>query len=208
MPDLAALQKKLGYKFKDENLLKRALTHSSVSHDNCNEQLEFLGDSVIQLVVTYYLYLSGGDEGEMTAARQKIVSHAPLKQVSQSLGLPEALSYSGTLGSKALSSVYEAVAGAIYCDGGMTAAEKFIKGTLIAMHAQAPENYKGELQEFAQGKKGGLPSYKTKQCGGEPHSPEFCCELTVCGQTFTASGASKAKAEQRAAKSALEYLKK
>ncbi|MCD7728957.1 MAG: ribonuclease III, partial [Clostridia bacterium] len=158
---ITALQQKLGYTFKDISLLERALTHSSVSQDNNNELLEFLGDSVIQLVVTYEIYKQGGTEGDMTEARQRLVSHTPLKQASLSLGLPSLLQYSGSLGSKALSSVYEAVAGAIYCDGGIAEAEKFVKNTLLAIHAQAPENYKGELQEFVQADGGTLPSYKT-----------------------------------------------
>ncbi|MCD8041224.1 MAG: putative dsRNA-binding protein [Clostridia bacterium] len=208
MDGLTALQQKLGYTFKDINLLKRAITHSSASHTENNEQLEFLGDSVIQLAVTYKIYLEGGTEGEMTAKRQKLVSRAPLEQVSNSLGLPAMLSYSGSLGSKAISSVYEAVTGAIYCDGGYAAAEEFICRTLLAMHASAPENYKGNLQELVQGKGEPLPVYNTKQCGGEPHLPQFCCELTVSGKTFTSVGTSKAAAEQNAAHTALTYLNK
>ncbi len=126
--DFALLERRLGYKFKDKGLLKRALTHSSASRKENYEELEFLGDSVIQLAVTRALYEAGGNEGEMTARRQQLVSHAPLKKVSASLGLPDFM-IKGVpdAGEKALSSVYEAVAGAIFADGGLCRSGKFCK---------------------------------------------------------------------------------
>ena len=96
----------LGYTFKDKKLLVRALTHSSASHTENYEQLEFLGDSVIQLIVTKELYLDGGTEGEMTAQRQKLVSRWPLKTASESLGLTDCIIKGvANVGEKALSSV-------------------------------------------------------------------------------------------------------
>ena len=203
---LTALQKRLGYSFKDSSLLLRALTHSSASAQN-NEQLEFLGDSVIQLAVTAFLYAQGGDEGGMTARRQQLVSHEPLKAVSEELGLPSAMIKSGAdIGKKAYSSVYEAVAGAIFLDGGYAAAEDFVRRTLLKAHAAAPRNFKGELQELLQSRRAPLPEYVTVRTGGTANAPGFTCTLTAGGMTFTGEGGSKAEAEKRAAEAALGRL--
>ncbi len=201
------LEKKLGYTFKDKKLLERALTHSSASGADNYEQLEFLGDSVIQLIVTARLYSEGGTEGQMTARRQKLVSHEPLKCASEELGLPSCI-IKGVpdVGEKPLSSVYESVCGAIFADGGYAAAEKFINRTLLAAHVSAPRNYKGELQEYVQSKGEQLPSYRTRLQGGTPDKPDFVCDVAVCGKSFSGRGKSKGEAERRAAKSALDCL--
>ena len=206
--DIAAAERAIGYKFKDNRLLTRALTHSSASRTDNYEKLEFLGDSVIQLAVTKWLYANGGDEGEMTAERQRLVSHWPLKRASEALGLTNYIICVGDVGEKALSSVYEAVAGAIFADGGFAAAERFIKRTLISAHLSAPKNYKGELQEYVQSKGAPLPEYRTERSGGTANSPQFVCNLLVCGKSFSGTGKSKSEAEKRAAKSALEAMVK
>lgn len=203
---LTDLQRRLGYSFKDSTLLLRALTHSSASAEN-NEQLEFLGDSVIQLAVTAFLYAQGGDEGDMTARRQQLVSHEPLKSVAEELGLPAMIiKANADIGKKAYSSVYEAVVGAIFSDGGYAAAEQFVRRTLLKAHAAAPENYKGKLQELLQSRRLPLPQYNTVRTGGTPNAPGFTCTLTACGMTFFGSGGSKAEAEKNAARAALEKL--
>ena len=205
----ASLERELGYRFKNKQLLKRALTHSSASQRENYEQLEFLGDAVIQLVVTSHLYGEGGSEGEMTMRRQKLVSHAPLKCASEELDLPSFIVKGvADVGEKALSSVYEAVCGAIFCDGGYAAAEKFVNRTLLAAHVSAPRNSKGELQEYVQGKGQKLPEYSTRRTGGTENKPEFSSEVSVCGRTFFGEGKSKSEAERLAAKSALDGLKK
>lgn len=204
---LTALQRRLGYKFKDSSLLVRALTHSSASAESNNEQLEFLGDSVIQLAVTAFLYSQGGDEGEMTARRQQLVSHEPLKAVAEELGLAKMIVKANTdIGKKAYSSVYEAVAGAIFSDGGYAAAEEFVRRTLLKAHTAAPANYKGELQELLQARHAPLPQYNTVRTGGTPNAPGFTCTLIAGGMKFTGSGGSKAEAERNAARAALSKL--
>ena len=193
----ASLERELGYRFKNKQLLKRALTHSSASQRENYEQLEFLGDAVIQLVVTSHLYGEGGSEGEMTMRRQKLVSHAPLKCASEELDLPSFIVKGvADVGEKALSSVYEAVC------------EKFVNRTLLAAHVSAPRNFKGELQEYVQGKGQKLPEYSTRRTGGTENKPEFSSEVSVCGRTFFGEGKSKSEAERLAAKSALDGLKK
>lgn len=206
--ELAALEKKLGYKFRNRELLVRALTHSSASRRENFEQLEFLGDSVIQLIVTDRLYEEGGDEGYMTARRQKLVSHAPLKAASLALGLPDyVVKGVPDIGEKALSSIYESVAGAIFADGGYKSAQKFVAKTLLSAHFLEQENFKGELQEFVQARGEELPQYNTRLCGGTSNKPEFVCDVLVCGKSFSGTGGSKSEAEKHAAKSALQALK-
>ncbi len=206
---IAAVERAIGYEFKDKELLVRALTHSSASHSGSNERLEFLGDAVIQLAVTERLYSTGASEGEMTERRQKLVSHRPLKCAAERLGLTEAI-IKGVpdIGKKALSSVYEAVAGAVYAEGGFGAAVRFVARTLLSEDIPAPENFKGELQEYAQGRGMPLPEYDTRRCGGTSNEPLFLCDVLVCGKSFSGTGRSKAEAEKRAAKSAVEALVK
>ncbi len=207
--EFSRLYRKLGYKFRNPALLARALTHSSASHSENNEQLEFLGDSVIQLVVTRSLYAAGGSEGSMTAERQRLVSHAPLKDASRRLGLPDCIiKGSADIGEKALSSVYEAVAGAVFADGGYAAAEKFVLRTLMAAHTEAPENFKGRLQEYLQGRKKERPVYATAQVGGTANRPLFRCVLAADGKYFEGEGGSKAEAERAAAERAICFFEK
>ncbi len=206
--NISKLCKRLGYKFKDTELLMRALTHSSAARGVNNERLEFLGDSVIQLVVTHRLYGGGGNEGDMTADRQRLVSHAPLKEASQRLGLYDFMIKSpGDIGDKAHSSVYEAVAGAVFADGGYAAAEKFIARTLIDVHTAAPRNYKGALQEHMQSEKKQLPAYMTEMIGGTANKPVFRCVLVADGKEFKAEGGSKAEAERKAAEKAMKFFR-
>lgn len=205
--NLGALEGRLGYTFKDRRLLVRALTHASASADENYERLEFLGDSVIQLVVTKWLYSMGGDEGKMTAERQLLVSHAPLKQVAGELGLHDMIIKDAeNVGEKALSSVYESVCGAIFADGGYQAATRFIERTLLGRKMRAPRNVKGELQEYLQQRHESLPDYETRRTGGQEQSPVFECVLTVRGKKYNGSGSSKAEAEKRAAAAALKEL--
>ena len=205
---LGGLENRLGYKFGDKSLLVRALTHASASADDNYEQLEFLGDSVIQLAVTLWLYQKGGTAGKMTAERQLLVSHAPLKQAAAELGLPDCMIKEGeSAGEKALSSVYESVCGAICADGGYEAASKFISRTLLQAHVSAPRNVKGDLQEYLQQRHESLPEYHTRRTGGSADKPEFESEVTVLGRSFIGRGGSKAEAEKRAAAAALNALK-
>ncbi len=201
---LRALEGRLGYAFRDGRLLVRALTHASASGGDNYEELEFLGDSVVQLCVTAWLYKKGGTEGAMTAERQRLVSHEPLKQAAAELGLHGCMISEGPAGEKALSSVYESVCGAIYADGGFAEAEKFVARTLLAAHVSAPRNVKGELQEYVQELHEKLPEYDTRRTGGASDKPVFESRVSVLGRTFSGSGGSKAEAEKRAAAEALK----
>src|ERR1041384_8580154 len=169
MSDLAALQVRLGYTFRDESLLRLSLTHPSIAHEQGvpvqhNQRLEFLGDAVLQLALTRELYekFPGSDEGPLTKARAKLVNRRTLAVHGRELRLGECLILSrgedlhgGRERPSALADTFEALLGAIFLDGGFEAASEFILrefhgavGTLSVIPTL--ENPKGELQELLQ----------------------------------------------------------
>src|ERR1700690_851457 len=139
MSDLAAFQDRLGYKFRDENLLRLALTHPSVAHESGvatahNQRVEFLGDAVLQLVLTRELYekFPASDEGPLTKARAKLVNRRTLAEHARVLGLGAHLILSrgeemhgGRERASALADTYEALLGAVFLDSGFEAARVF-----------------------------------------------------------------------------------
>ena len=169
MSNLAALQARLGYLFRDESLLRLALTHPSIAHEQGapvqhNQRLEFLGDAVLQLALTRELYekFPGFDEGPLTKARAKLVNRRTLAVHGRELGLGGHLILSrgeelhgGRERPSALADTYEALVGAIFLDGGYEAARDFILREFGAAFGELNvipilENPKGELQEFLQ----------------------------------------------------------
>ena len=212
MPELSAAERAIGYRFSDRTLLGRCFVHSSlaeVTGEESNERLEFLGDAVVQLYVTDLLYhASSAREGVLTAMRQNYVSRGAMEAACEALGLMQYLRRTGDvpLHGKTAANLFEAVAGAIFADGGFKAAEKFVKKTLLSAHLKAPINYKGALQEYVQAQGRPLPEYNTRRSGGTPNAPEFVCDVLVCGRSFTGTGGSKGEAEKSAAKSALGSL--
>ena len=141
--DLNSIYKMLSYKFKNENLLIEALSHRSFSAKHnlpSNQRLEFLGDAVIELVTAHALYKNSSDKGEgpLTEARASLVNGSNLAKVSQDLGLGKFLLLAseehlrnGRENPSILADLYEAIAGAIYLDGGIQAVENFIRTTLL-----------------------------------------------------------------------------
>lgn len=206
--NLQTVEEKIGYTFRDRSLLKIALTHSSYANNFGGvsyERMEFLGDSVIQLIVSEVLYASGGDEGAMTAKRQQVVAAEPLERAVKTMHLDEYIyRHGGEVGKKAISSVFESVTAAIYLDGGMEQAKKFVLSHL-AMEGKEV-NYKGELQELLQAK-GKHPVYTFLEKTGEEHDPVFLCQVEADGLSATGAGKNKKQAEQNAAKAVLERLK-
>lgn len=210
------VEKKIGYVFKDETLLIRAFTHSTYAHEHGgedNERLEFLGDSVLQLVVSENLYALADkpNEGEMTARRQKLVSGEALKGAVLRAGLQKYLIYCGkgaeNLGEKTVSSIFESVIAAIYLDGGNEGyknakkfAEKFLDFSLFA-------NYKGDLQEYLQGRGESAPTYTVLKKTGTDNRPEFSVRASASGKCAEGFGGSKKAAEREAAKRLLAILK-
>ncbi len=215
----------IGYKFNDKALLIRALTHSSAIMDNPNltsyERLEYLGDAVLDLLVTTLLYNSYPDksEGWMTKVRASIVSETPLAQVAKSIGLGKYLILGkGTenAGGRELLSILsdsiEAIIGALYIDGGIKTAQDFIipfmERKLIESIKQGKYfDYKTSLQEYMQRNGNVSIKYELINEDGPPHDKTFTSLVTVDGKKMGIGiGKSKKVSQQNAAKTALEGI--
>ena len=227
MADLAELQNRLGYQFRDENLLRLALTHPSVAHETNtptphNQRLEFLGDAVLSLVLTRQLYekFPEADEGLLTKSRAKLVNATALAAHGRALNLGAHLGLSrgeentgGRERASALTDAFEALLGAIFLDGGAGAAQEFIGrefatdfGTLA--ESSGIENPKGELQELLQSKSPKAPQYQFVSASGPDHDRDFECAVLHDGiELARGRGKSKKAAESDAALAALQKLK-
>ena len=227
MSNLAALQARLGYFFRAENLLRLALTHPSIAHEQGapvqhNQRLEFLGDAVLQLVLTRELYekFPGFDEGPLTKARAKLVNRRTLAVHGRELGLGDHLILSrgedlhgGRERPSALADTFEALVGAIFLDGGYEAARDFILRQFGAAFGELNvipmlENPKGELQEFLQARSSEAPQYHVVSSSGPDHDRLFECTVHHVGvELARGSGKSKKSAESEAALAALKKLR-
>ncbi|MDE6504987.1 MAG: hypothetical protein K2L42_03870 [Clostridia bacterium] len=203
--DFSEVEKKLNYVFKDKELLRRALTLSSADNNFNNQSLEFLGDAVLEFIVSEHIFGLASDEGALTKKRAGLVCDNSLETVSRKLGLDGNLikGCGDTKNKKAVPSAYEAVVAAVYLDGGMAAVKNFVNSTLDYNYKDV--NYKGELQELL-AKRGEEAQYLTRDIG-TAKQPEFKTVLTVAGKTFEGFAKSKQQAEKHAAQSALAYLK-
>jgi len=227
MPELSELQSRLGYAFRDEGLLRLALTHPSVAHEQGapapdNQRLEFLGDAVLQLVLTRELYekFPAFDEGPLTKARAKLVNRRTLAEHARPLGLGAHLVLSrgeelngGRERGSALADAFEALLGAIFLDGGFAAAREFILrefGEAFGRLSVLPiiENPKGELQELLQARSPEAPEYRVLSATGPDHDRVFECTVHHGGAELArGSGKSKKAAESDAALAALKKLR-
>lgn len=207
------LSDKLGYKFHDEALLRRALTHAGADSEGSNERLEFLGDRVLALVVSENLYRRYPDEAEGALTRRvhALVRWETCAKVGEEIGLWDhlVLTRSEAAGGRArgpiVGSACEAVIAALYLDGGMEAARRFIERWWEAMFADASadtRDAKTKLQEWAQarGRDSAAPVYILKDQAGPDHAPRFVVQASVKGfEPVTGEGGSKRQAEQDAA---------
>jgi ribonuclease-3 len=222
-----ALQDRLGYVFRDPALLQLALTHPSVAHEHnaaleTNQRLEFLGDAVLQLVLTRELYekFTAFDEGPLTKARAKLVNRRTLAERARHLAIGEHLIVSrgeelhgGRERPSALADTYEALLGAIFLDGGFEAARDFILrefqaafGGLLVIPIL--ENPKGELQELLQSVSPEAPQYHVVSATGPDHDRIFECTVHHAGvELARGQGKSKKAAESEAALAALTRLR-
>ncbi|MFN0137664.1 MAG: ribonuclease III [Phycisphaerae bacterium] len=219
---LETCQKNLSYRFKNIKLLQAALTHSSSADDrkNSNERLEFFGDSVLGLVVCEELFerLPDAQEGELTKIKSAVVSRKICAEVAEELNLPQALLLGQGLDPheqlpKSLAAgVLEAVIGAIYLDGGLAAAKKFILRTMgdhldESCESEHQFNFKSQLQQHAQRTLNATPHYEMLDEKGPDHSKCFEIAVSIGYKQFcSAWGPSKKEAEQKAARLALEEL--
>ncbi len=202
------IESALGYTFKNKNLLQRALTLPSADAKNNNQTLEFFGDAILEFLVSEKIFDENQSEGTLTEIRKGIVSDSALAPVSMRLGLDKAFikGKGDDKNTKAVPSVYEAVVAAIYLDGGMEAAKKFVLSTLDFSKKRESDNFIGELQEYLQGIGKPCPVYKTENIG-TPQNPMQRAEVPVDGKTFSGVAVRVQDAKQKAAKAALEWIK-
>ena len=219
------LENAIGYQFRNITLLQNALSHSSYAnerwHDSLksNERLEFLGDSVLGMLVADYLYRNFPDrpEGELTRMRADMVCEKTLATVANRLNLGKHLLLGkgeeqggGRKRDSILADAVESVIAACYLDGGMDAAKAFVeKFILVNVPLRKLNNadYKTALQELVQQKKNQMIAYRLVGESGPDHDKQFRVELTINGEIVgTGIGSSKKRAEQDAARQALEAL--
>lgn len=203
-----------GYQFKNTDLLKRALTHCSFSKENY-ERLEYLGDSILDFVVGEFLFVhSEESEGSLTKFRSRLVSEANLCKIFDKLNIENEVilgkSYQGELSISIKADMVESIIGAVYLDSNFYKVKKFIVKLLNLNEFKKlqDEDYKSRLQEVLQ-EKGKKVSYRLIAKTGENHNPTFEMGLYIDKKHFlSAVSTSKQRAENLAAKKALEQLKK
>ena len=228
MKDFEVLEKNLGLRFKDKNLLKQAFTHRSYLNENPdfkldhNERLEFLGDAVIELIVTEYLYKEFPEkpEGELTNWRAALVNAKMMTSVAEELGFNDFLLLSrgegkelGKARAYILANTFEALLGALYLDSGFNPCDEFIEKYLLVKLADiiqdgSYKDAKSKFQEEAQERNSITPNYKVMKETGPDHDKIFIVGVYL-GTELVAEGkgSSKQEAEEAAAQLGLEVKK-
>lgn len=234
VPDLDLLESILHYTFQNRALLERAVTHRSWAHEQVapgseeqarqlhNEALEFLGDSVLGLVVAAYLCdaYPAGTEGELSRMKHQLVSAPTLAGASLRLNLGDFLRFGrgeeksgGRRKDALLADVLEALAGAIFVDGGLGAATAFVRHALgeelqkVTPSTAAEADYKTMLQEKLQAERRSAPRYSVVEAVGPPHRRTFHVEVAWDNGSVRAEGRSKKVAEAAAAREALALMR-
>ncbi|MBQ3379238.1 MAG: ribonuclease III [Clostridia bacterium] len=221
------LCEKIGYGFKDISILENALTHSSYANENhakhghSNERLEFLGDSVLSIMVSEYLYKHyyNMPEGELTKIRSNVVCERSLYERAKELDLGAFLylgrgeeATNGRSRTSILADAYEALMGAVYLDGGLSAVRhvfmpRFIEPIKKAATGKSLKDYKTMLQEIVQKNKEEVLSYELKSESGPDHLKVFEVDVMLNNNVFASGrGRSKKEAQQDAARLALVLM--
>ncbi len=226
--DIEKVEKALGYEFKDPFILFRSLKHRSYSQardgniDLSNERLEFLGDSVLNMIVSHYIFKENPtlQEGDLTKLKSILVSKTSAAIAGRNVGLEKYIllsnSEEGAGGRERTSIVadtYEAIIGGIYLDGGLEAAKDFIYKTILSnqsvMLGDEQKNYKSLLLELTQSEKLGHPTYQTISEEGPDHDKVFTVEVFVRGESLgIGKGKNKKTAQQISAKEGLARIQK
>jgi ribonuclease-3 len=229
--ELEPLERRIGYRFKDRGMLEHALTHRSRVHEDAsggvfdNESMEFLGDSVLGFVIAAMLFreFPQHNEGQKSKLKASLVSATALARLGERLGLGEFLilgrgeeKTGGRRKHAIIADCYEALIAAVYLDGGIDPAEKFIAREFASLIDEAKrtgaaasftEDWKSALQEYLQSGGRGLPIYRLAGEVGPDHRKSFVVEVMVEGEAVAkAEGRSKKEAAQAAARAALERL--
>lgn len=219
---ISELEKRIGYKFKDIELLTEALTHKSSKQSKNNERLEFLGDAVLDLIVGEYLYEKFPDvcEGDLSKLRASLVNEKGFEKLAKHIDLGKYIFLSlaeennkGREKASILSNAFEALIGEIYLESGIDKAKDV---SLNLLHEAYPKidlesvfkDYKTTLQELTQATIGETPKYIVAGSSGPDHQKEFIIAVEVGDKEIAkAKGKSKKEAQQIAAKLAIEVLK-
>ncbi len=229
--ELEPLERRIGYRFKDLGMLEHALTHRSRVHEDAsggvfdNESMEFLGDSVLGFVIAAMLFreFPQHNEGQKSKLKASLVSAAALARLGEHLSLGDFLilgrgeeKTGGRHKHAIIADCYEALIAAIYLDGGIEAAERFIAREFASLIEEAKrtgaaasftDDWKSALQEYLQSGGRGLPVYRLAAEVGPDHRKSFVVEVVVDGEAIAkAEGRSKKEAAQAAARAALERL--
>jgi ribonuclease-3 len=226
---LQRLQQTIGHNFKNPRLLQEALTHPSLAHEKGahthghNQRLEFLGDAVLQLLLTDHIYQlhPNASEGQLTQIRAHLANRHTLHRQALAINLGDHLllgkgeeSSGGRQRPSNLADAFEALLGAIYLDGGIRAARKFVRRQfrqeLRAVRTAAPRhNPKGHLQELLQARSSANPQYRVIHESGPDHNKHFVAVVEWEGREIgRGTGSSKKLAEVAAAQAALADLEK
>jgi ribonuclease III len=226
--DLAPLQERIGYRFRDESLLITALTHSSFAYEQPqelrdNERLEFLGDAVLGMIVADMLFQAHDEpEGVLSAAKHYLVSAPRLRQVAEEIGLGPYLLLGhgeeltqGRRKESVLENALEALIGAVYLDGGIDAARRLtadLFGEAVREHQHEDvrrQDFKSYLQEMLQARGLPTPDYTVVSTSGPDHAKQFHVTLSIGGSNISeGEGPSKKSAEQAAAADLLTQIEK
>jgi len=211
-----------GYQFKQQDLLQQALTHRSVSRSKNNERLEFLGDSVLNLIISRYIYCRFGDadEGALSRIRASLVKEPTLARLARSIDLGDyvnlgggELKSGGYRRASILSDALEAIIGAVYLDSDILQAERVVlalfQPELEAIDIAAGlKDPKTRLQEYLQAQQQQLPVYRVEKTTGKSHQQMFTVSCSIRDNEIEAhgSGPSRKKAEQQAAQNLLQKI--
>lgn len=218
--NMKALEEAVGYRFKNPDLLKEALSHKSYASESksgvFNERLEFLGDSILAAVVAHELYrdFPTSDEGLLSKRKSQLVSRNSLAHWAAELSLGQFLylgvgeeTSGGRIRQSLLANALEALIGAIYLDGGYEAAREFIRGRMHEGEPKPESDFKSRLQEVLQKRFKVPPSYETTDAAGPDHDKTFAVVVYLGKKALgRGTGKTKKEAEQAAAKDALASM--
>lgn len=223
MPGQIKLQQRIGYSFRDQNLLDEALTHSTYAEEHgcaSNQRLEFLGDAVLELCVSRRLFERERsiDEGVLTKWRALLVCEKSLSACARELELGQCLRMAGSaladglrFKPSVLCDAMESLIAAVYLDGGMEAAAALVDRILgegMKCAPEMPDDYKSRLQMILQEDGGSVPEYRMLSSSGPDHNKVFEFECVFGDSVTRGTGSSKKQAQQAAAREALKLLEK
>jgi len=219
-PEIKRLEKRIQYQFVNTYYLEKALTHRSVKsyYEGNYERLEFLGDAIIDHVVSHWLFnkYSQSDEGALTKKRAALVNRNFLAMLGKLLKVIDVINIDpgvkisdAKVANNISADVYEAIVGAIYLDGGYRYAAQFINRTLCLSEHMAREdtNYKGQLIEYCHSQNLSVPKFEIVESHGPGHEQTFTVKVTIDDkQNWIGLGSTKKSAEQDSAQRAIKYL--